>query len=108
MHITSGTMTTVLDTLERNSLVRRLADPGDRRRVLVDITPAATTVLDRMLPQVQQAAAAVMGALDDDDLLALLDTLAVLDAAIAAVPAELPAPAPRRTPPHLRRNPDSP
>jgi len=108
MHITSGTMTTVLDTLERNSLVRRLADPGDRRRVLVDITPAATPVLDRMLPEVQQVATAVMGALDDDDLLALLDTLAVLDAAIAAVSAELPAPAPRRTPRHLRRNPDSP
>lgn len=108
MHITSGTMTTVLDTLERNSLVRRLADPGDRRRVLVDITPAATAVLDRMLPEVQQVATAVMGALDDDDLLALLDTLAVLDAAIAAVPAELPAPAPRRTPRHLRRKPDSP
>lgn len=108
MHITSGTMTTVLDTLERNNLVQRLADPEDRRRVLVDITPAATTVLDQMLPEVQQVAAAVMGTLNDDDLLALLDTLAALDAAIAAVPAELPAPAPRRTPPHLRRKPDSP
>jgi len=108
MHITSGTMTTVLDTLEHNRLVRRLADPGDRRRVLVDITPSAAAVLDRMLPEVQQVATAAMGALDEGALLALLGTLAVLDAAIAAVPEDLPAPPARRTPHHLRRNRDSP
>jgi len=108
MHITSGTMTTVLDTLERNRLVRRLADPGDRRRVLVDITPSAAAVLDRMLPEVQQVATAAMGALDEGALLALLDTLAALEAAIAAVPEELPLPAARRVPHHLRRNRDSP
>jgi MarR family len=41
MHITSGTMTGVLDTLERNGYIHRQADPADRRRVLVDLTPAA-------------------------------------------------------------------
>jgi hypothetical protein len=76
MHITTGTMTTVLDTLERNGYIRRLADSGDRRRVLVDITPAAQTVLDQMLPEVQQLAKAIMGVLDDDALHRLLDTLA--------------------------------
>ncbi|HET6874875.1 MAG TPA: MarR family transcriptional regulator [Acidimicrobiales bacterium] len=103
MHITSGTMTTVLDTLERNQLVRRVADPADRRRVLVDITPAAADVLDRMLPEVQQVATAAMGALDEEALVSFLEMLAVLDASIAAVPEELPPPAARRTPPHLRR-----
>jgi len=108
MHITSGTVTSVLDTLERNGLVRRLADAGDRRRVLVDITPAASNVLDRMLPEVQQVASAAMGGLDDDALVTLLGTLAALDAAIAAVPEEVPAPAARRTPHHLRRKPGPP
>lgn len=103
MHITTGTMTTVLDTLERNGHVRRLADPDDRRRVLVDITPSAQSVLDRMLPDVQQMAKAVMGVLDDETLQTLLDTLGTIAASVDMVPEVLPPPAPRRTPRHLRR-----
>ena len=50
MHITSGTLASVLDTLEGSGYVRRHADPTDRRRVLVDLTPTAQAVLDRLLP----------------------------------------------------------
>ncbi len=102
MHVTSGTTTSVLDTLERKGYIRRLVDPGDRRRVLVDVTPAAQAVLDRMLPEVQQVCAVVMGALDEKALHTLLDALAVVRDAVAAVPDDLPLPVPRRTPPHLR------
>ena len=104
MHITTGTTTTVLDTLERNRYIRRLADPDDRRRVLVDITPAAQTVLDHMLPEVQQLAKTIMGVLDDDALHHLLDTLATLTETIQNSPQNLPPPTPRRTPAKLRRN----
>jgi DNA-binding MarR family transcriptional regulator len=38
--LTSGAITTALDRLERAGLARRIADPSDRRRVLVEITPA--------------------------------------------------------------------
>jgi DNA-binding MarR family transcriptional regulator len=103
MHITTGTMTAVLDTLERNGYVRRLADPDDRRRVLVDITPAAQSVLDRLLPEVQQVAKSVMSVLDDDALHALLDALAAIAASVDNVPDDLPTPPPRRTPARLRR-----
>lgn len=103
MHITTGTTTTVLDTLERNDYIRRLADPDDRRRVLVDITPTAQAVLDQMLPEVQQRAKAVMGVLDTNTIRTLLDTLAALTKAIDAVPQNLPPPAARRTPRKLRR-----
>ena len=103
MHITTGTMTTVLDTLERNGYVRRLADPGDRRRVLVDITPSAQQVLDKMLPDVQQMATTVMGMLDDESLQSLLDTLAAIAASVDKVPDDLPPPPSRRTPTRLRR-----
>jgi MarR family transcriptional regulator, 2-MHQ and catechol-resistance regulon repressor len=104
MHITSGTMTSVLDTLEGKGYLRRHADPTDRRRVLVDLTPAGQAVLDRLLPEVQQAVTAVMSALDDQALHALLHHLAVVREALAAAPPDLPPPPARRPPPHLRRS----
>ena len=103
MHITTGTMTSVLDTLERNGYINRIADPNDRRRVLVDITPEAQAVLDKMLPEVQHVIAAAMANIDDDALQALLDALAAVSAAIAALPDALGPVAPRRTPAQLRR-----
>ena len=39
-HLTSGAITAVVDRLERLGYVRRVADPADRRRVLVEPTPA--------------------------------------------------------------------
>jgi DNA-binding MarR family transcriptional regulator len=103
MHLTTGTMTSLLDTLERNGYIKRIADPNDRRRVLIDNTPSAQAVLDEMLPEVQQTVTAAMAPLNDAELTALLDALAAANAAIAAIPDTLPPPAPRRTPAHLRR-----
>ena len=37
--LTSGAITTVLDRLERAGYARRVRDAGDRRRVLVELTP---------------------------------------------------------------------
>jgi DNA-binding MarR family transcriptional regulator len=37
--LTSGAITTVLDRLERAGYARRVGDPADRRRVLVELTP---------------------------------------------------------------------
>jgi DNA-binding MarR family transcriptional regulator len=39
--LTSGAATRMLDRLERIGYVRRLPDRGDRRRVLVELTPRA-------------------------------------------------------------------
>jgi DNA-binding MarR family transcriptional regulator len=40
--LTTGAMTTALDRLERAGYARRVRDPGDRRRVLVEMTAEAT------------------------------------------------------------------
>src|SRR3954471_22121785 len=39
--LSTGAVTTVLDRLERAGYARRVQDPGDRRRGLVELTPAA-------------------------------------------------------------------
>ena len=39
--LTTGAMTTALDRLERAGFARRRRDEGDRRRVLVELTPEA-------------------------------------------------------------------
>jgi DNA-binding MarR family transcriptional regulator len=48
--VTTGTMTSLLDTLERRGLIERLPHPDDRRRVLVDITPEGQAIVDELLP----------------------------------------------------------
>jgi DNA-binding MarR family transcriptional regulator len=39
--LTTGAVTTMLDRLERAGYARRVRDPSDRRRVLVELTPLA-------------------------------------------------------------------
>jgi DNA-binding MarR family transcriptional regulator len=103
MHISTATMTSVLDTLERNGYINRRPDPADRRRVLVDITPAAQALLDQVLPAVQQLVTATLSPLGDQALHTLLQALAAASGALGSAPDDLPPPAARRTPPELRR-----
>jgi DNA-binding MarR family transcriptional regulator len=46
--LSTGAVTTVLDRLERAGYARRVQDPGDRRRVLVELTPAAQRELQEL------------------------------------------------------------
>lgn len=57
---TTGSMTSLLDTLERRSLIRRLPHPEDRRKLLVEITPEARKILDELLPSLHARERAVM------------------------------------------------
>ena len=52
--ITSGSMTSMLDTLEKHGLVVRMPHPGDRRKLLVDITDGGRAIVDRLLPSLHQ------------------------------------------------------
>ena len=103
MHITSGTVTSLLDNLERQDYVVRSADANDRRRVLVDITPAAQAVLDEVLPAIQQVSRKIIDGIGVQRQQALLDTLDDIRQAIVELPDTLPAPQPRQRPNRLTR-----
>jgi DNA-binding MarR family transcriptional regulator len=47
--LTSGGMTRIIDRMEDAGLVRREPAPGDRRRQLVELTPAGRAKLDEAL-----------------------------------------------------------
>ena len=103
MHITSGTVTSLLDNLERKGYVVRSSDRDDRRRVLVDITPAAQAVLDEALPAIQVLNTKIVERLSIEQQQALLDTLEEIRQAVLALPADLPSAPPRVRPEHLTR-----
>ena len=48
--ITTGSVTSLLDSLEKRGLIRRLPHPHDRRKLLIDVTPAAQAIIDDLLP----------------------------------------------------------
>ncbi|HUO48383.1 MAG TPA: MarR family transcriptional regulator [Acidimicrobiales bacterium] len=83
--ITSGSMTSMLDTLERRGLVRRMPHPDDRRKLLVEVTDEAAAILDALLPSLHQREKAVIGrALSPEEGRRLLELLAKVQEAAAA------------------------
>ena len=60
--ITAGSVTSVLDTLEKRGLVRRMPHPTDRRKLLVDVTDDAVVILDQLLPSMHRREQVVMDA----------------------------------------------
>lgn len=83
--ITSGSMTSMLDTLEKRGLVRRLPHPGDRRKLLVEVTDEAVTILDALLPSFHQRERIVLhGALSAAEQRTLLELLSKVQQAAVA------------------------
>jgi MarR family transcriptional regulator, 2-MHQ and catechol-resistance regulon repressor len=90
--ISSATMTSALDRLERQGLVRRLPNPEDRRSVLVEVTEAGRALCDRFLPGISALQVAVMSDLDPAERDQLLDLLAKVLAGAARVAEDDPIP----------------
>jgi DNA-binding MarR family transcriptional regulator len=67
MLTTTGTMTSLLDTLVRRGLVRREPHPDDRRMLLVNITEAGRDVVDVVLSATHRITAAVFETLSEAD-----------------------------------------
>jgi DNA-binding MarR family transcriptional regulator len=101
--ITTGSMTSLLDTLERRGLVRRMPHPGDRRKLLVDITPEAQAILDQLLPSLhareRDVISAALTTREQHDLLRLIAKIqyAAIDARTTTTPNDVQRIRPART-----------
>ena len=73
---TTGSITSLLDTLERRGLVRREPHPDDRRKLLVDITNEARHLVDLMLPIVHATSLELLEGVDETVREQLIDALA--------------------------------
>ena len=104
--ITTGSMTSVLDTLEKRGLIQRMPHPDDRRKLLVDITPAAQAILDELLPSLHARERDVIStALSTKEQRELLRLVAkVQHAALQAQTTPAPPAATRKRPSRLTRD----
>jgi DNA-binding MarR family transcriptional regulator len=92
MLIASATMTATLDLLEHRGWIRRVANPGDRRSTLIEITPDGKAVTDQLLPGIRALEKSILSVLSPDERAHLLDLLAKILARAAEVAAGPPGP----------------
>lgn len=104
MIVARGTMTGILNSLQRRGLIRRIPHEEDGRMVLIEMTSEGVARLTRLHPQLHRAEKRVMDCLTESQQRSLLGMLAalqaqLLDEVLAESPAEEP-PLNRRE--HLR------
>ena len=88
--VASATMTATLDLLEYRGWIRRVPNPGDRRSVLIEITPDGRATADQLLPGIRTVERSILSALTPGERAQLLDLLSKILARAAEVAAEQP------------------
>ena len=95
--VTTASVTSLLDTLERRGLLTRENDPSDRRKLLVTLTDDGRALVDRFLPEVVALQTAVMATLTEAQRQQLHRLLTKVHAGVADVdPDTVAQDAPRR------------
>ena len=90
--VASATMTATLDLLEYRGWIRRVPNPGDRRSVLIEITPDGRATADQLLPGIRTVERSILSALTPGERAQLLDLLSKILARAAEVAAGPPEP----------------
>jgi DNA-binding MarR family transcriptional regulator len=87
--LTSGAVTRVIDRLEQSGYVRRVADPSDRRRVIVEVVPEKVAAIQSTLDRVGTASAEEIGRYTEAQLSLISDFLTRMEAITRAEAATL-------------------
>jgi DNA-binding MarR family transcriptional regulator len=75
--LTSGAVTRLIDRLAERGIVRRLADPADRRRVLVEVTPSAMKASDPFYEPIAREGTALLEQRTEKELEVILEYLRI-------------------------------
>jgi DNA-binding MarR family transcriptional regulator len=75
MGLTTGAVTRVIDRLEQAGYVRRVPDPADRRRVIVEVVPDKVAVVEATMARVGEASAPEIGHYSEAELAVINDFL---------------------------------
>jgi DNA-binding MarR family transcriptional regulator len=81
--VTRATMTGLLDSLERSSLIERIANPDDRRMLNVKLTEKGQQRLDEVMPDYYARVAQVMHDLSEKDRALLIEMLQKVGSRVA-------------------------
>ena len=95
-HVDGATITYHVDRAEKLGLVRREADPDDRRVKRLRLTPAGERLYKELWAVANAFQAQVMAGVTDAEQARLRRTLAKIRANLVAPPAEAPEPRPGR------------
>jgi DNA-binding MarR family transcriptional regulator len=82
----SGAMTRLLDRIEKKGLIRRVANPDDRRSYLVELTTESAALVPRARRRVQKVFARLLDGFDEQEAVALKASLEKILANVARVP----------------------
>ncbi len=80
-----ATITGLLDRLERDDLIERLAHQRDRRKISVRLTSKARQVLAAMLPDYYRSIAKIMAKLTEKERLELMSLLGKVNQGLSAL-----------------------
>ena len=104
--LTTGTITGVLDRLERARFIRRERDPQDRRKVIVKVLPSGLEKVERIMAPLSEDMNKVLEAFTEDELRAVVKffeaTAATVSRHLERIHEEMPAkrePSRRPSPP---------
>lgn len=75
MGVTRATMTGLLNGLKTGDFIERVADPRDRRRIGVHLTPEGRQVLEKLLPDYYRNMARLTAGLSENERQTMLSLL---------------------------------
>lgn len=84
LELTTGAVTGLVDRLERASLLHRVRDPADRRRVRLETSAAGRAVTEQLLEPVRRRSEAVLAEFTPAELAVVKRYLAATTGAMAA------------------------
>ena len=91
--VSSASMTSLVDTLQRRGLVERRPHPTDGRKVLIQLTPDGQRIVDQQLPVIHAVINRAISTLPESDRAHLLRSLTTIRAQVSKLAGQPPPPA---------------